>query len=306
MGGPLDHPFNNMLRKLQSSTLLERYSTVIIFLIPTITIFTLFVVLPVGEAAYYSVYRWNGFGDPNKYVGLKNYEYLFRNDTFLLSLTNNISIIGISLFAQLPFALLLALMIYDKLKGASVFRAIFFVPYVLAEIVTGLIWAYIYDGNYGLVAAIWGIFGAEAPFIIADPKYAIYSILIVVFWKFFGLHMIIYIAGLQAISKEVIEASKMDGAGPFHSAIFIKIPMLLPTIRVSVFLSILGSLQLFDIIMPLTGGGPSNTTHSMVTYLYYFGVMRMKIGFGSAIGVVIFVICFTIAFLYQRTLMRRD
>ncbi|MGA0907631.1 MAG: carbohydrate ABC transporter permease, partial [bacterium] len=151
-----------------------------------------------------------------------------------------------------------------------------------------------------------GLFGAEAPFIIADPKYAIYSILIVVFWKFFGLHMIIYIAGLQAISKEVIEASKMDGAGPFHSAIFIKIPMLLPTIRVSVFLSILGSLQLFDIIMPLTGGGPSNTTHSMVTYLYYFGVMRMKIGFGSAIGVVIFVICFTIAFLYQRTLMRKD
>ena len=168
-----------MLKKLESSTLLDRYSTVIIFLIPTLTIFTLFVVLPVGEAAYYSFFRWNGFGDPDKFVGLKNYEYLFRNDTFLLSITNNISIIGISLFAQLPFALLLALMIYDKIKGASVFRAIFFVPYVLAEIVTGLIWAYIYDGNYGLVAAIWGFFGAEAPFVLGDKDWALAAILIV-------------------------------------------------------------------------------------------------------------------------------
>ena len=118
--------------------------------------------------------------------------------------------------------------------------------------------------------------------------------------------MMIYIAVLQAISKEVLEAAKVDGAGPFATAWRIKIPILLPTIRLSVFLSILGSLQLFDIIMPLTGGGPSNVTHSMVTYLYYFGVMRMKFGFGSAVGVVIFLICFTIAIAYQKTLMRND
>ena len=108
------------------------------------------------------------------------------------------------------------------------------------------------------------------------------------------------------ISKEVLEAAKVDGAGPVTTAWRIKIPIILPTIRLSVFLSILGALQLFDIIMPLTGGGPSNQTHSMVTYLYYFGVMRMKFGFGSAIGVVIFLICFTIAITYQRTLMRKD
>ena len=108
------------------------------------------------------------------------------------------------------------------------------------------------------------------------------------------------------VSKEVLEAAKVDGAGPITTAFRIKIPMLIPTIKLSVFLSLLGSLQLFDIIMPLTGGGPSNVTHSMVSYLYYFGVMRMKVGFGSAVGVVIFLICLFIAIGYQRTLMRDD
>ncbi len=286
--------------------ILNRYSTLIIFLIPALNVFTLFVVLPIVEAAYYSFYRWNGYGDPEKFVGFKNYTYLFRNRVFIISLKNNFYIIALSLFVQLPFALLVALMISDKIKGATFFRTIFFLPYILAEIVTGLIWAYIYDGNYGLVAAVWGFFGAEAPFIIADKDWALVAVLIVIFWKFFGIHMMIYIAGLQAISKEVLEAAKVDGAGSFITAIRIKIPMLIPTIKLSVFLSLLGSLQLFDIIMPLTGGGPSNVTHSMVTYLYYFGVMRMKIGFGSAVGVIIFLICLFIAIGYQRTLMRED
>ena len=294
------------MRSLKSQALLSRYSTLIIFLIPALTVFTLFVVLPIGEAAYYSFFRWNGYGDPEKYVGFKNYSYLFKNRVFIMSLKNNFYIIAVSLLVQLPFALLIALMISDKIKGATFFRTIFFLPYILAEIVTGLIWAYIYDGNYGLVATIWEFFGAEAPFIIADKDWALVAILIVVFWKFFGIHMMIYIAGLQAISKEVLEAAKVDGAGPITTAFRIKIPMLIPTIKLSVFLSLLGSLQLFDIIMPLTGGGPSNVTHSMVTYLYYFGVMRMKIGFGSAVGVVIFLICVFIAIGYQRTLMRDD
>ena len=114
-----------------------------------------------------------------------------------MSLKNNFYIIAVSLLVQLPFALLIALMISDKIKGATFFRTIFFLPYILAEIVTGLIWAYIYDGNYGLVATIWEFFGAEAPFIIADKDWALVAILIVVFWKFFGIHMMIYIAGIS-------------------------------------------------------------------------------------------------------------
>ena len=198
------------MKSQKFDVILNRYSTLIIFLIPALTVFTLFVVLPIGEAAYYSFYRWNGYGDPEKFVGFKNYAYLFRNRVFIMSLKNNFYIIALSLFVQLPFALLVALMISDKIKGATFFRTIFFLPYILAEIVAGLIWAYIYDGNYGLVATIWGFFGIDPIFMVGDKDLALIAILIVIFWKYFGIHMMIYIAGLQAISKEVLEAAKVD------------------------------------------------------------------------------------------------
>ena len=113
------------MRSPKFDALLSRYYTIIIFLIPALTIFTLFVVLPIGEAAYYSFFRWNGYGAPEKFVGFKNYEFLFKNRVFILSLKNNFYIIAISLFVQLPFALLIALMISDKLRGAAFFRTVF-------------------------------------------------------------------------------------------------------------------------------------------------------------------------------------
>ena len=293
-----------MIKNFFSSALIEKYSTIIIFLVPALTLFTIFVVSPIFEAAYFSFFRWNGMGSPEKYVGFKNYTFLFKNGIFLKALQNNFWIIFVSLFIQLPFALFLALFLANSFRGAAIFRSLFFLPYILAEIVASLIWVYIYKGDYGLVGAIWGFFGADAPWITADKEWALTAILIVVVWKYFGIHMMIMISGLQGISKEVLEAAKIDGAGPVTTALKIKIPILWPTITLSIFLSTLGSLQLFDLIMPLTMGGPSNSTHSMVTFLYDFGVGRMRLGFGSAISVVIFIICFVVALIYQTTILR--
>ena len=125
-------------------------------------------------------------------------------------------------------------------------------------------------------------------------------------WKYFGFHMMLFIAGLQAIDKEVMEAAEVDGATGWQKFFRITLPLLGSTVRLSVFFSIVGSLQLFDLIMPLTGGGPGNVTETMVTYLYHYGVVRLQIGFGSAVGVVLFVICVTLAFTYRRIFMRND
>jgi raffinose/stachyose/melibiose transport system permease protein len=125
-------------------------------------------------------------------------------------------------------------------------------------------------------------------------------------WKYFGWHMMIFIAGIQNISEEVVEAARMDGATRRQINWYVKIPLLLPTIRLSIFFSVLGSLQLFDLIIPLTGGGPANSSHSVVSYLYYFGMGRMRIGYGSAVGVILFILCVVFAFTYRRTLMRHD
>lgn len=275
-------------------------------LVPALALFTIFVILPMGESGFYSLFKWNGYGSPEEFVGLKNFELLLRNRTFWSALVNTGLIIAVSLVLQLPLALGMALLLAEKLRGRVAFRMVFFLPYILAEVATGLIWKFLYDGQYGAVALVWGWFGAQAPFVLADRGLAMLAVLLLVVWKYFGFHMMIYIAGLQNIPSEVIDAARIDGASRWQIVRRIKIPMLFPTIRLSVFFSVVGALQLFDMVMALTRGGPSNATHSLVTYLFTFGIMRMEVGFGSAVGVVLFLICVTFSIVYRRTLMRGD
>jgi raffinose/stachyose/melibiose transport system permease protein len=283
-----------------------KYTTAAIFLIPGLALFTLFVVLPMIEAGYYSFFSWNGYGTPTDFVGTRNYEQVLGQKIFHSALWHNVLVIVVSLLIQLPLAMAMALIVAEKIPGNNVFRTIFFLPYILAEIAAGLIWKFVYDGEYGLVAAIFGWFGAQAPFVLASREWAFNAILVVLVWKYFGWHMMIFIAGIQNISSEVVEAARMDGATRPQIDWYVKIPLLLPTIRLSIFFSVLGSLQLFDLIIPLTGGGPANSSHSVVSYLYYFGMGRMKIGFGSAVGVILFILCVVFAITYRRTLMRHD
>ncbi|KQT46292.1 sugar ABC transporter permease [Aureimonas sp. Leaf454] len=278
----------------------------VLFLPPAFLLFTVFVILPMGEAAWYSLFDWSGYGDPETFVGTRNFEILFNNGAFRTALTNNGLIILVSLLIQLPLALWLATLVAHRIPGATAFRLVFFLPYVLADVAAGLIWRFIYDGDYGLVASIASLLNIATPYVLADRDLAIYAVLAVVIWKYFGFHMMLFIAGLQSIDKSLYEAADIDGATGWQKFRRITLPLLSPTIRLSVFFSIIGSLQLFDMIMPLTGGGPSNSTQTMVTFLYTYGVTRMKVGFGSAIGVVLFVICVTIAFGYRRIFMRHD
>lgn len=287
-------------------SLRTRVAPVVLMLVPALALFTIFVILPMGESGFYSLFKWNGYGSPEAFVGLKNFELLLRNRTFWSALANTGLIIAVSLVLQLPLALGMALLLAEKLRGRVAFRMVFFLPYILAEVATGLIWKFLYDGQYGAVALVWGWFGAQAPFVLADRGLAMIAVLLLVVWKYFGFHMMIYIAGLQNIPSEIIDAARIDGASRWQIVRRIKIPMLFPTIRLSVFFSVVGALQLFDMVMALTRGGPSNATHSLVTYLFTFGIMRMEVGFGSAVGVVLFLICVTFSIVYRRTLMRGD
>ncbi|MBP2549245.1 raffinose/stachyose/melibiose transport system permease protein [Neorhizobium galegae] len=292
--------------RYKSPTARGRLPALIIFLPPALLLFTLFVILPMGEAAWYSLYRWNGYGTPTEFVGTRNFQVLFNNAAFSQALVNNGLIILVSLLLQVPLAIWLAVMLSRKIAGVVAFRLVFFLPYVLADVAAGLIWRFVYDGDYGLFAAIAGFFGVATPYVLADKDLAIYAVLAVVIWKYFGFHMMLFIAGLQALDKSIMEAAEIDGATGWQKFRFITLPLLGSTVRLSVFFAIIGSLQLFDLIMPLTGGGPSNSTQTMVTFLYTYGVTRMQVGLGSAVGVVLFVICVTIAFGYKRIFMRHD
>ena len=285
---------------------LNGLAILVVFLPPALVLFTIFVFLPMAEASWYSFFNWNGYGRPERFIGLKNYLSLVSNATFARALFNNALIIVVSLLVQLPLALGVALMVARQFPGAVWFRLIFFLPYVLADIAAGLIWRFMFDGDYGLTAAVTNFFGVAPVYPLAGEGTAMAAILVVVVWKYFGFHMMLYIAGLQGIDKSLLEAAEIDGASAWQRFRFVILPLLAPMIRLSVFFSVVGALQLFDIIVPLTAGGPFETTNTMVSFLYYFGITRMRVGFGSAVGVVLFVVCVVFSTGYKRWVLRDD
>ncbi|MEZ2221586.1 carbohydrate ABC transporter permease [Rhizobium sp. RCC_161_2] len=278
---------------------------ILLMLPPALILFTLFVALPLFDAAYYSLFKWNGYGTPTDFIGLLNFKQVLSHDIFYRAVVNTLIILIVSVFVQLPLALGLALLVYEKTPANTLFRLIFFLPYILAEIASGLIWSFVFDGNTGVAAAVFKILGMEPVFILADRQWAFAAVTVVVVWKYFGFHMMIYVAALQNVPKELLEAARLEGAGRWNVIRHVQVPMIKSAIGVSVFFAIVGSLQLFDVVIPLTNGGPSNSTHTIVTYLYSFGLTRQRIGFGSAVGVILFVSAVGVAIFYQRATMKR-
>ena len=278
-------------------------------LAPALILFTLFVVMPVFQAMYFSLFKWNGLGPLTDFRGINNFLLLFKNPVFHKALTNNLIIVVISLAIEIPLALYVALVISRKdFRLAIFFRTFFFLPYVLSEVITGLLWQFIYHPQYGLVKSTFAFFapGVDAPALLGNPKTVLGAIMVAIIWKYFGFHMSILIAGLQNISEEVKEAAKIDGASEGQTTRRIILPLLKPTILISVFFSIIGSFQVFDVIWAMGKGDPVNSAETMVTFLYKFGIQRGNLGFGSSVAVTIFVVCLTFSLIYNKGLTKSE
>ena len=227
----------SLWRRLQDFSGSSQMRTCFLFLPPALLLFTLFVTWPVVEAAYYSFFNWNGYGAPSKWIGLDNFLRVLSDPIFYHSLFNNLLIVLVSAFIQVPMALALALLISDKSRSSVIFRAIFFLPYILGEIVAGLIWRYIYDGNYGVVEVVYRWFGQQAPEVLATEGWATAALLLVVVWKYFGFHMALFVAGRQGVGDDVLEAAKIDGATRWQTTLNIVLPLMRPVIVLSLFFS---------------------------------------------------------------------
>jgi raffinose/stachyose/melibiose transport system permease protein len=278
----------------------------LLFIPPSLILFTVFVVLPMIDAGTFSFFDWTGYGPITDFAGFDNYDDVLTHRNFGTAVRNSLIVVAVSLLIQLPLAMWCAIALSERGTHVNILRTIFFLPYMLAEIAAGLIWKFVYDGNYGLVPIIGDAIGQELPFVLADKFWVIPAIMLVIIWKYFGFHMMIYIAGLQSIPNEVIEAARLDGVKKWKIVWHIKLPMIWGAIVVSVFFSITGALQLFDLIFPLTGGGPQNTSHTIVSFLYQFGILRMKLGFGGAVSVMLFIACVIVAIVYRRALFRAE
>jgi raffinose/stachyose/melibiose transport system permease protein len=284
-----------------------KLTTAVLFVLPALTVYAIFVVIPVIQAIYYSGFKWNGLKPLTDFVGLANYERALSDPVFHSAIAHNAFFVTLSLVIQIPFALSLALMLNGRFRGRALFRLIFFAPYVLSEVITAAIFQLLLmpDSLVDQAMASAGL-GALTQLWLADRSIVLITLFVVISWKYFGFHMILLLAGLQGIPRELEEAAAIDGASRRQSIRYVVLPLLGPTLRVSVFLSIIGALQLFDLIWVTTGGGPANASNTMATYLFDWGFRRFQLGYGSAVAVILFGMSFLIALAYQRFVLRRD
>ena len=285
----------------------RRWATIALFLAPALALYLLLVVVPVVQAIYYSGFSWSGLGALDDFVGLENFKRAFADDVFLGALKHNGIIILLSLAVQLPFALGIAMILNARLRGRALLRILFFAPFVLSEVVTGVIWTLMLQPG-GLADASLDRVGLD-PLIqqwLADPGIVLYTLFVVISWKYFGFHMILYLAGLQQIPRELEEAAEIDGATRLQVIRYVTLPLLGPTIRISSFLSIIGALQLFDLVWVMTGGGPVHASNTMAVYMIDWSFQRFQFGYASAVAVIMLVISLAIALFYQRFVLRRD
>lgn len=276
---------------------------------PALVMFLSFVIFPVAMAAFYGFFRWKGYGAPTDFVGLQNYITIFQDSAFLEALTHNGIIVVLSLVLQGPAAILLALLLNRRMRGQSVIRVLIFVPYVISEVVVGTGWSLMLQTTGALNGFLENIgLGALAQDWLSDPEIAMWTLMLIITWKYIGFAVIIFLAGLQGIPEELTEAAQIDGASFWQIQRQITLPLLGPTVRIWAFLSIIGSLQLFDLVYIVWGQYVASTagTSTMATYMVASGRNSGNYGYGNAVAVVMFLISLVIALLYQRYVMRRD
>jgi len=296
-------------QRINSPRSVQDLLTIFLFLLPAFVIFLLFIIYPIFRAAYFSLFNWNGMGPATVFVGLNNFKQILTDRVFMKAIENCLLIVILSLAIQLPLALMLAIMVGRDLPGRAFFRAIFFMPYVLSEVITAIIWMGLFspDPERGFINALMVLIpGVNAQNFLGDMNQVLACVFIVLSWKYFGLHMLLYMAGLQNIPKEIEEAAMIDGANRWQTVRNVTIPLLGSTIRTTVLLSVLGSLTQFNLIWIMTRGGPVNASEVMSTYMYRYAFIRFQLGYGSAVALVMLAICLVFSVAYLRLARQPD
>ena len=281
--------------------------TITLALLPALLIFFVIVFMPIMRSFVYGFYKWNGLGEPI-YVGWKNFIDILTDKIFWSAFKNNLFIVAASVLGQIPIGLLIAIVLNKKLKSTSFFRTIFFLPMILSTVVVGLLWSTIFNAQVGILNQLLTKLGLEKleQDWLGNPKIAMYTISIVIIWQFVGFYMIIFLAALQNIPIDIIEAAEIDGAGELHKLFKITIPMIWDTIMAAVVLCIAGSMRTFDLVFVMTKGGPAHATELMATYMYNKTFEVYKYGYGSAVSLIIFILSLSLILISRKVMSKRE
>ncbi|UOQ44036.1 sugar ABC transporter permease [Halobacillus salinarum] len=284
------------VKQLRSKKKRNEMFVIIGFMAPALLIYGLYVVYSIGMTFYYSLFEWSGIDNNMVFTGLQNYITLISDSVFWTSMQNNFLLVAASLLTQLPLGLIMALLLFSPVKGMRFFRSIYFMPFLMSTVAIGILFIYIYDGNFGLINQVLGQLGLESwqHGWLGEEGTAIWAVIATVCWQFAPFYMILFRAAIVGIPEDLYEAADIDGANSWKKFQNITLPLLMPTIVTSAILSIIGSLKYFDLIYVMTDGGPNNSTELMATYMYEQTFTNFNMGYGSSISFSMFIIAFIV------------
>ncbi|MCI8930576.1 MAG: sugar ABC transporter permease [Lachnospiraceae bacterium] len=275
-------------------------------LIPTLLTYSIFIIIPVFIAVYYSFTQYSGLGK-SKFIGVGNYIRMFGDKLFLIALRNTLLVLALSTVFLLIGSFLTALIMNVGFKGNAFFKMIVFAPYVIAPIIIGIIWGYILNPNYGMLNSVLRGLGLDVLAIewIGGTKWSPLSFALIFTWQMLGFHATIFLSGIKTIPGEMYEASAIDGANGLQRAFFITIPMLKETIIINTVLIVTGVFKIYELVYQMTGGGPAHQSELLTSYMYFTVFTSRRYGYGMSIAVVILAFSVIGSFSYIRIAARK-
>lgn len=275
--------------------------TIVIFVLPAFLLFSAIVIAPIFLSGYYSLLEWDGIGK-EVFIGFKNFTELFSSDGFGKAVVNSIILALLSVFIQLPIALVLALILASGVKGEGFYRTVFFIPVIISTVVIGHLWMKIYNPDYGLLNTFLNNIGLGSltRVWLGETGTSLMSAFVPIVWQYIGYHMLLMYAKIKTIPDEIYEASKIDGASHLKAALYITIPLIKPIIKVCIIFAIIGSLKVFDLVYVLTNGGPVHSSEVPSTLMYNTIFNKYMYGSGSAMAVFIIIECLVFTVLVQK------
>ncbi|MBR1919799.1 MAG: sugar ABC transporter permease [Spirochaetales bacterium] len=257
-----------------------------LFVFPTLIGLFFFRFIPIGASLYLGFTDWNLIRTP-EFIGLDNFREMFADPYFKLIVWNTLSLTFWYVVGSMVFGFLLACLINNKMKGMNFFRAAIYMPVITSSVALGIVWSWILGPRFGLLDILLTKVGITAPYWLTDERYALGTITFVQVWKMAGYYMILFLAGLQAISSDVIEAAIVDGANSRQRITRIIIPMLSPTVFFVLTVAIMDAFKNFELIHSMTHGGPKNATNTLVYDVYLNAFMYYRVGYAEAIAYVL-------------------
>jgi len=287
----------------------ERNITKMLFLMPAFIICLVFMVIPGMMEFFLSLTDWNGISAEYNVIGLRNFKQIFSDRVFYLAVRNTLVYSFLVVILQHTISLTMAVIINRGIKGERFYKTILFIPCLLSTIVVGLAFNFIYNpisGQLNFFLGKLGLVSLAKTNWLGDPKIALFSIIAVSVWQYVGYCMIIYMAGLKGIPKEIIEAADVDGANNWRMFRHIEFPSIAPAFTINTVLSIIGTLKAFEVVYAMTGGGPGNATDVIATYVYKVGFTSGRMGYGTAVSLILFLMIVAISFIQVKILKARE